>query len=115
MTQTKKRMYEVRRGPAEREMAGVVYHAMAFTGEQAIEEITVEILGQDTALDEIKSRASTLVATEVVQHPETGEWVPVDWREKRIAEIESQVEDLMAELNHHRERCDKLEKLREEE
>ena len=113
----KDRMYEVRRGPEDAPVS-TRYYIMAKTGEQAIQEradeyyhqperhfLNVEGVRWRTARRRdggcpllIKQFAAELIATEVIQHPKTGRWVPVDWREKRIAEIESQVEDLMAEM-----------------
>ena len=42
-------------------------------------------------------------ARNVVRHPKTGRLVSAKWREERVAEIEGQVEDLMAEMKKLRE------------
>ena len=100
----KVRMYEVRRGPEDLPIS-VRHYTMAETGEQAIAERKAEMLdNKDNPNPKwVDHYAAMLIATEVVQHPETGRWVPVDWREKRIAEIEGQVEYLVAEMNKLRE------------
>ena len=113
MVTIKGRMYGVRKDLKDSTIQIVFYH-IAETGEQAIQQRVDEyvnelnIEGRKKAEEFpllIQQYTARLTATEVIQHPETGEWVPVDWREKRIAEIESQIEGLMA----------KLKKLREEE
>ena len=115
----KEKMWEVMLGPSNETHISVRYQMMALTAEAAIQEVIIEQNGDSLDAPNKKRSAARqvyadrLVAQEIVMHPKTGRWVPVDWCENRIAEIKGQIKDLESEREELEKIHDKAQNLAE--